>query len=318
MKARLLAVSLLAIMLAFLCPSAHAQTQRVFDAEGLLTAAQQADLEAKLDDISARHDFDLVVATVTSMNGKEQRVFAADYYEAKGFGADGAILAVSATTRDWGFAATGFGLTAFTDSGQEVLYDSFLSDLSDDRFYDAFVAFADACDKFLTAAEDGDPITGDSSTSGGGYNPGGYETDSPYTGYQPSYPGYQPNYPYGGGDSMSDDEKATITAGGYTVGGGVAAVVAAAVPLSWRRKLRSVRPNTTAREYVRSGSMRLDVQADDFIRRSVIATPIPKMDDDNRHHDSFMGGSSFGGGGFGGGSFSSSSGGSFTGGGGKF
>ena len=139
---------------------------RFIDDEDLLTQAQAAELTAKLDEISERHQFDTVVAVVYSLQsgslrGREAWLYAVDFFEQNGFGfgsdLDGAILLIATEDRDFGFASTGFGLKAFTDAGQEYLEKLFLPHLKEDNYFEAFMTYADAVDDFVTNAKAGKP-----------------------------------------------------------------------------------------------------------------------------------------------------------------
>jgi uncharacterized protein len=76
-----------------------------------------------------------------------------------GFGkrSDGAILLLAKRSRDFGFAAFGYGIEAFTPAGQAYLDSIFLPYLKENQYYTAFMAYADAIDDFLTQAESGRP-----------------------------------------------------------------------------------------------------------------------------------------------------------------
>ena len=54
---------------------------RFVDEYGLLNSSQAKTLEKRLDEISDKHNFDVVVLVVDSINRKDPRVFAADYFE---------------------------------------------------------------------------------------------------------------------------------------------------------------------------------------------------------------------------------------------
>ena len=137
--------------------SAGERLPRFIDDKGLLTSAQAAKLNAKLDEISERHQFDTVVAVVDSLDHREARLYAADFFKQNGFGfgraLDGAILLLATRDRDFGFAATGFGLTAFTDAVNGHLIDLFLPHLRVDNYFEAFMVYADAVDDFVTQAK---------------------------------------------------------------------------------------------------------------------------------------------------------------------
>lgn len=137
------------------------QLPRLTDDVGLLTQEEAAELLAKLDEISERQKFDVVVAVVPALDSREARLYAADFMEENGFGYAGtddcAILLLAVENRDFGFAAQGYGLQVFTEAGQEYLDKLFLPNLKQDRYFEAFMAFADAADEFISQADSGEP-----------------------------------------------------------------------------------------------------------------------------------------------------------------
>ncbi len=134
---------------------------RLLDDAGLLTDAEAAELLNQLDEVSERQNFDVVIITVDSLGDETAQQFADEVYEACGYGYgedhDGILLLISMEDRDWAISTTGYGITAFTRSGQEYLVDQFKPDLSDGNYLKAFQIFAEKSDDFLTQAANGEP-----------------------------------------------------------------------------------------------------------------------------------------------------------------
>ena len=136
--------------------------QRVFDDVGLLTQEEANALDAKLGRISVNHDFDVVVAVVEKLDGWEAHRYAAEVFEHFHFGRgpenSGAILLLAMEDRDFGFATTGgYGEYVFSMDGQYYLDTFFVPYLRNNQYNEAFNAYADAADDFLTQAEAGNP-----------------------------------------------------------------------------------------------------------------------------------------------------------------
>lgn len=210
--------------------------QRVFDDVGLMSSDQTAKLNAKLGEISVRHDFDLVVAVVDKLDGWEAHRYAAEVFEYYDFGrgseGSGAILLISMEDRDFGFATTGgYGEYVFSYEGQYYLDTFYLPYLKQDKYYEAFNAFADAADDFLNQAEAGNPYT------------------------EGSIP-------------KSAEEKRQI----YLICIIVALIIGLVVALVLKAQLRSVRKDAFARAYIREGSVLLRSQHDRFLYSSVTKT----------------------------------------------
>ena len=221
---------------------------RFVDDMGLLTQAQAAQLVARLDEVSERHQFDTVAVVVRSLKsgsvkGREARLYAIDFFEQNGFGfgsdLDGIILLLATEDRDFGFAATGCGLDAFTDAGQEYLEKLFLPYLKKDRYFEAFMAYADAADDFLTRAKAGKP-----------YDKG--------------------NIP------LTPSEQTVFRVLSTSVSLILALVIAIAVTFMWKSQLKTVRAENFAGAYIREGSMVVTASRDVFLYRNVSKTSRPK------------------------------------------
>ena len=161
MKKQVTAIFLAVLLCVMTVMPAFASTPRLVDDADLLAASEEADLMAKLDEISERQQVDVVVVTVNSLEGKTPQDFADDYYDYHdyGFGAekDGILLLVSMEARDWHISTTGYGITAFTDAGLDYMAEEILFWLSDGYYAEAFDTYANQCDNFITQAKTGEP-----------------------------------------------------------------------------------------------------------------------------------------------------------------
>lgn len=135
------------------------EMSRVVDGAGILTDSEEAELLQTLNEISERQQFDIVVVTTASLEGKDITAFTEDFYDENdyGFGEayDGAILLVDMESRQWKIVTTGFGITALTDAGIDYIADEFLPYLSDGEYYQAFSVYAQLCDDFVEQAKEG-------------------------------------------------------------------------------------------------------------------------------------------------------------------
>lgn len=215
---------------------------RLVDENDLLTATQEEALLAKLDEISQRQGFDVVIVTSYSLGGKTSTEYADDFFDYNGYGAgkgrDGILLLVSMEERDWAISTHGFGIPAFTDAGQQYMVEQFRPQLSDGDFAGAFTTFAELSDDFITQARNREP-----------YDVG----------------------------NMPDDFKPTL--GSYLKlllfslpGGFLIAMLVTAVA---KKKLYTVRLQPTARNYVRRGSVQYTDRRDQFLYSQVSRTARP-------------------------------------------
>lgn len=126
---------------------------RLADDADYLTASEETELLHKLDEISNRQGLDIVIVTIPALYGENITAFADDYYDENGFHPDGILLLISDYDREWAISTAGYGMTVFTDAGQEYLVGQFMDALSDGWYSSAFQIFADLCDDFITQAK---------------------------------------------------------------------------------------------------------------------------------------------------------------------
>ncbi len=133
---------------------------RLVDEAGLLTETDYNSLLQKLDNVSEKHDFDVVIVTVNGIDSKNSENYAYDYFVDNGYGIDGngIILLISMEKRDYAFVPSdGYGETVFNDDGLEFVDKKTIPYISDGEYYNGFTVFAEQCDDFLIQAENGTP-----------------------------------------------------------------------------------------------------------------------------------------------------------------
>ena len=134
---------------------------RLMDNAALLTEYESKKLNDLLDKISQKHKFDVTIATLNFLDTRSAVEYADDWFDYNGYGMgndySGILFLISMGERDWAISTHGYGLTAFTEAGQEILIDDILGDISGGYYNDAFISFAKNCDDFLTKAENGTP-----------------------------------------------------------------------------------------------------------------------------------------------------------------
>lgn len=141
--------------------SVEGQLPRLSDGANLLSGSQIVELTDLLDEISERYNFDVRIVTVNSIEGYDSFKYADDLYDDGGFGMgaqqDGILFLLNMKERDWAISTHGFGITAFTDAGQNHIMKEVLSHLKKDEYYRAFKAFAGFTDDFIGRAKSGKP-----------------------------------------------------------------------------------------------------------------------------------------------------------------
>lgn len=147
------------VIMSTLCVPAFsaAGNARVVDNASLLSDSDVSSLTSKLDEISERQNFDVVVVTADTLDGKSSMEYADDYYDYNGYRDDGCLLLVSMEDRDWWISTKGYGITALTDYGISHIGDQIVDYLSDAEYSEAFTKYADLVDDLVTEAKNGTP-----------------------------------------------------------------------------------------------------------------------------------------------------------------
>jgi uncharacterized protein len=234
-----LLITALICITCFVPALANQKSSRLVDNAGLLEDHEYESVISKLDDISERQKFDVVIVTVSSTDKKTPEAFADDYYDDHGYGygsnMDGILLLVSMEERDWCISTSGYGITAFTDAGCDYIGEEIVFWLSDDLYEHAFLTFADNCDKFVTQARTGEPYDGDF---------------MPEAEFEPFW-----------------------TLAICLV---IAFIISLIITGVMKAQLKSVRSQTRASQYVRTGSLNVTCANDFFLYRTLTRVPRPK------------------------------------------
>ena len=237
---------------------------RLLDTAGLLSDSENADLLAKLNEISERQSVDVVVVTTEDLEGYDSvSAYAEAVFEDCDYGygseKDGVLLLISMADRDWYIATHGYGITAFTDAGISYIGEKITSDLSDGDYAAAFTRYAELCDDFISQAK-----------SGAAYDNG----------------------------SLPREPLSVIWIPVSLVIGLVLALITVGC---MKAKLKTVRRQAAADSYVKKDSMNVTESRDLFLYRTVTRTAKPKNEDNGSSSGSSThtssSGSTYGGGG---------------------
>ncbi len=213
---------------------------RMNDSAEVLTEDEDGELEASLEELSVRQSFDVIIATIDSLESEgctSMEEYADDLYDYCQFGygenRDGVLLLVSIGDRKWHISTCGYGITAFTDAGIQYLGEQMTPDMADGDYAAAFRTFIQWTDAYVTAAREGHP----------------YDVDNmpkePFSRVFGRGAGHWPDH---GTDRDRRDEEPA----------------------------RSVAPQRDATSYVRQGSMKLTNERDLYLYREVHRTERPK------------------------------------------
>ena len=137
---------------------------RMNDSADVLTAEEDSELEDALEELSVRQSFDVVIATIESLESVDydsMEAYADDLYDFCQFGygsdMDGVLLLVSVGDRKWHISTCGYGITAFTDAGIQYLGQQMTPFMADGDYAGAFRTFVQWSDTYIDAARAGHP-----------------------------------------------------------------------------------------------------------------------------------------------------------------
>ena len=137
---------------------------RMNDSAEVLTEDEDNELEASLEELSVRQSFDVVIATIESLESVDydsMEAYADDLYDFCQFGygsdMDGVLLLVSVGDRKWHISTCGYGITAFTDAGIQYLGEQMTPFMADGDYAGAFRTFVQWSDTYIDAARAGHP-----------------------------------------------------------------------------------------------------------------------------------------------------------------
>lgn len=128
--------------------AADAHPPRLVDNAGLLSQAEADSLRATLDQYSEELNFDIVVVTTNTLDGKTPRDYADDYFDYNGYGyganRDGALFLryINGSSKEVWLSTSGEGIKAIRDADMESIFDDMEDDIRANRYGAAFRIFA--------------------------------------------------------------------------------------------------------------------------------------------------------------------------------
>ena len=229
---------------------------RIRDDAELLTRAEKTALTAMADIIAEENEFDVVVATIGSLGGKESWDYAHDFFINEGYGMgenkDGILLLIAIGSgregeRDWAdYTSFGYSDAIFTDSKLDDIEDDMLYYLRKSEWFCGFSTFISGSGAVITA--DDHPVEKDMDRE--------YYND--YFNRE-SFLIYLPFLPH--------------TDGIWLIISPVVGIIIAFIILGvMRAKLKSVKFRGDAKDYVVAGSFNLTERSDVFLYNTVTRT----------------------------------------------
>jgi len=134
-------------------PCAYAQ-ERIIDNAGLLNPVEKINLTNIIDSISLIYNFDLVIVTEKNIGTKTPMEFADDFFDYNGYGLgtdrDGCLFLQVTEERDYWFSTSGRGIKIFNSAVEKKLKSEIVKNLSAGNNYQAYTAFLNNWEYFLT------------------------------------------------------------------------------------------------------------------------------------------------------------------------
>lgn len=231
----------------------------VVDNADLLTQTEENELSEKLQDISDELQFDVVVVTTNSIGSKTATEYADDYFDYNGYGRgsnnDGALFLVDMGDRKWAISTSGYGIEAIVDSALDDMEEEIVPYLKSGDYDGAFNEFADLTYDIVNDAKNGKSYSNSTTST-----------------------------------TKNHKNIGTNLIVAFSIGAGISLIII----LVHRSKLKPVKFQKEAKEYIVPGSFNLRRSDDVFLYFNITKVPIPKnndSDDSGSFHSSSSGSS---------------------------
>lgn len=143
-------------------PVTNEEEYVLYDEADLLTDSEETALTEKLLEASHKYNAQLVVITISSMDGGDIDEFVEYCYDSMGFGYgknhDGILLLVSMDPREFRILSNGLAGDAISESAIDTMTSAITPDLSDGDYADAFDIFVDKCVYYIDGHLNGFPF----------------------------------------------------------------------------------------------------------------------------------------------------------------
>ena len=166
MKRIMSMMTLLIIIFAFAVTATaeESKASRLIDEADLLTKAEEAKILERLDEISEKYEYDVVIVTQESIGDENEMDFADDYYDYNGygFGKDHTGLLLLITFDEyggiWWISTCGEAISAVTGNNIQSIGDEMSYALDNKDYFGAFDIFIEQCDYYIDGHINGFPF----------------------------------------------------------------------------------------------------------------------------------------------------------------
>lgn len=128
-----------------LTSSSNVKKVRMNDEASLLTSNEKSDLTSQLDKLSEDNEFDIVVLTINSLNGKTDQEYAEEYYDSHNYGygqnADGVLLLYALNDNRLYICTSGSGTTMLSNYYLDNMLSAIKPYFSRKEYYQGILEF---------------------------------------------------------------------------------------------------------------------------------------------------------------------------------
>ncbi|MBR3242852.1 MAG: TPM domain-containing protein [Parasporobacterium sp.] len=225
---------------------ADGNAEKLVDNAGLLSESEASIVTESLEKVSDKYDADIAILTTNGLDGKSIQNFSDDYYDQNGYGTgdekSGVLWVIDMDSRETYVTTSGEGIAAVTDYGKDLLASEVNPYLSSGDYVGAMNAYADTINYFFEQERAGTPVD-----------------------------------TYG-----KPAEKKETGVGTYVIIGivclGIGFAISFAITGSMKKKMKSVRRQSTANAYADQNGLNLMENTDRYLYNRVVAVPLPKND----------------------------------------
>ncbi len=150
---RFLAFILALALLSLTVAASDASLPRLVDEADILTPSEEDILLDMLNEVSENRECDVVIVTLSSLDGYSATAAADDFFDYNGYGYgpgdDGILFLISMGEREFATSTYGYGIDVFSDYRLIELEDIVVPLLSDGEYYEAFMKYILYCDACL-------------------------------------------------------------------------------------------------------------------------------------------------------------------------
>lgn len=143
-----------------------ASLPRLVDSADVLTDEEEEKLLTKLNYLSEKYEFDIVIKTMRDAEYSSIKQYADNFYDINGYGFDhggkfdntGLALVMDFGKRDWAISTIGRAYREIKDTTIDEMADGFLPFLSNGDIYKGFDTFADLMEQLIVAMQAGTQV----------------------------------------------------------------------------------------------------------------------------------------------------------------